>query len=98
MKRRPAGFTRVELMVVMVILMIICAIAIPGYMSAVQRTHEAIAVSLLRQVQTSQEAYPLSAQQYADAFAKLQPHMSAELEPPALPQPGLMNGFVTVAP
>jgi type II secretory pathway pseudopilin PulG len=97
MKRRPAGFTLVELMVPMVILMFICPIAIPSNMSAVQRTHEAVAVSFLRQVETSQEAYRLSAQQYADTFAKLQPSMSAELEPPALPQPGLMNGFVTVA-
>jgi type II secretory pathway pseudopilin PulG len=97
MKRGNGGFTIVELMVAMVIFMIICAIAIPSYMSALQRTHEAVAVSFLRQVQTSQEAYRLSTEQYADTFLKLQPYMSAELEPPALPQPGLMDGFVTIA-
>ena len=97
MRRRPDGFTLVELMVALVILMIIFAIAIPSYVNALQRTHEAVAVSFLRQVQTSQEAYRLSNGQYADTFAKLQPYMSAKLEPPALPRPGLMDGFVTIA-
>jgi prepilin-type N-terminal cleavage/methylation domain-containing protein len=97
MKRGSRGFTIVELMVALVIFMIICAIAIPNYMSALQRTHEAVAVSFLRQVQTSEEAYRLSDQQYADTFAKLQPYMSAELVPPELPQPGLGDGFVTIA-
>ena len=97
MKRASAGFTIVELMVALLIFMIILAIAIPNYMSALQRTHEAVAVSFLRQVQTSEEAYRLSSGQYADAFAKLQPYMSVELVPPALPKPGLGGGFVTIA-
>lgn len=97
MKRRAEGFTIVELMVAMVIFMIICAIAIPSYMNALQRTHEAVAVSYLRQVETGQEAYRLSSQQYADTFAKLQPYISADLIPPALPAPGLFDGFGGVA-
>jgi type II secretory pathway pseudopilin PulG len=97
MKRSPEGLTLVELMVALVILMIIFAISLPNYMRALQHTHEAAAVSYLRQVQTAQEAYRLSNQQYADTFAKLQPYLSAELTPPALPRPGLMNEFVSVA-
>jgi prepilin-type N-terminal cleavage/methylation domain-containing protein len=97
MKRLSRGFTIVELMIAMVIFMIICAIAIPNYVSALQRTHEAVAVSFLRQVQTSEEAYRLSSDKYADTFAKLQPYMSVELLPPALPTPGLGGGPVTIA-
>jgi prepilin-type N-terminal cleavage/methylation domain-containing protein len=97
MKRASNGFTIVELMVAMVIFMIICAIAIPNYVSALQRTHEAVAVSFLRQVDTSEEAYRLTNDQYADTFAKLQPYMSAERIPPAIPLPGFLDGFVTIA-
>jgi type II secretory pathway pseudopilin PulG len=95
MRRSSSGFTIVELMVAMVIFMIICAIAIPSYMSATQRAHEAVAVSFLRQIQTGQEAYRLNSQQYADTFAKLQPYVSADLVEPALPEPGF--GLTTVA-
>jgi type II secretory pathway pseudopilin PulG len=78
MKRTCDGFTIVELMVAMVIFMIICAMAIPNYMSALQRAHEAAAATFLRQVQSSEEAYRLSSQQYADTFHKLQPYMSPD--------------------
>lgn len=97
MRRSADGFTIVELMVAMVIFMIICAIAIPNYMSATQRAHEAVAVSFLRQVQTSQEAYRLNGQQYADTFAKLQPYMSASLIEPSLPHPGSGDWLVSTA-
>jgi type II secretory pathway pseudopilin PulG len=97
MKRTSGGFTIVELMVAMVIFMIICAIAIPNYMSATQRAHEAVAVSFLRQVQTGEEAYRLNNQQYADTFAKLQPYISADLVIPAIPSPGWGFEFISVA-
>jgi prepilin-type N-terminal cleavage/methylation domain-containing protein len=95
MKRASNGFTIVELMIAMAIFMIICAIAIPNYMSATQRAHEAVAVSFLRQLQTGQEAYRLNNQQYADTFAKLQPYVSADLSNPSFPTPGLGDVFIT---
>ncbi len=97
MKQASSGFTIVELMVAMAIFMIICAIAIPNYMSATQRAHEAVAASFLRQVETGQEAYRLNSQQYADTFAKLQPYISADLIQPALPHPGFDLGFASMA-
>ncbi len=97
MKRASSGFTLVELMVATVIFMIICAIAIPNYMSATQRAHEAVAVSFLRQLQTGQEAYRLNSQQYADSFAKLQPYVSADLVEPSFPKPGFDFGLTSVA-
>ena len=96
MKRNSSGFTIVELMVAMVILMIISAIAIPHYLSALQRGHEAVAVSYLRQVQTAEEAYRLANQGYADTFSKLQPYVSADLMVPDSPQLA-EGGFVSVA-
>ncbi len=97
MKRASDGFTIVELMIAMLIFMIVCAIAIPSYMSATQRAHEAVAASFLRQVQTGQEAYRLNGQQYADTFAKLQPYISADLVEPKFPQPWLGDGLITTA-
>jgi prepilin-type N-terminal cleavage/methylation domain-containing protein len=97
MRRASNGFTIVELMVAMVIFMIICAIAIPNYMSATQRAHEAVAVSYLRQVQTGEEAYRLNNQEYTGVFAKLQPYISADLVQPALPELGLGDLLVSTA-
>jgi len=96
MRRHSSGFTIVELMIAMVVLMIVTAMAIPQYLSAIQRGHEAAAVSYLRQVQTAQEAYQLANHEYADTFAKLQPYVSAHLEMPPLPDGGL-DSFATVA-
>jgi prepilin-type N-terminal cleavage/methylation domain-containing protein len=97
MKTTSHGFTLVELMVAMVIFMIVCAIAIPNYLSAEQRAHEAVAVSYLRQVQTGEEAYRLNNHEYAGTFAKLQPYISADLIRPALPVPGFGNFFASTA-
>jgi len=71
MNRRPDGFTIVELLVVMAIIMIVTAIAVPHFLSAVQRGHEAAAVGFLRQLQTAQETYRLENHQYASKFASL---------------------------
>jgi prepilin-type N-terminal cleavage/methylation domain-containing protein len=97
MKRHSSGFTIVELMVAMVILMIIMAIAIPHYLSALQRGHEAVAVSFLRQIDTGQEAYRLANDKYADTFQKLQPYVSAGLMKPSSPDAFAGGGFVSVA-
>jgi prepilin-type N-terminal cleavage/methylation domain-containing protein len=71
MNRRRNGFTIVELLVVMAIIMIVTAIAVPHFLSAVQRGHEAAAVGFLRQLQNAQETYRLANHQYANTFASL---------------------------
>jgi prepilin-type N-terminal cleavage/methylation domain-containing protein len=71
MNRRRDGFTIVELLVVMAIIMIVTAIAVPHFLSAVQRGHEAAAVGFLRQLQNAQETYRLEKHQYTNTFASL---------------------------
>ncbi len=85
MKRRAAGFSLVELLIVMVVIMILAAIAIPQYMSAIQRSHEAYAASYLRQVQTGEEAFRLEFHKYTGSFSQLRAYVSVQAAPPSFP-------------
>lgn len=84
MRPRERGFSLVELLVVIGILLTISAIAIPSYMSAIQRAHEASAVAFLRQVQAAQETFRMANHEYAESFAKLAPYLSAGAFPPQM--------------
>jgi len=70
-RKRTAGFSLIELVIVMGILLVLATIAIPRLLDAEQRTREATAVSFLRHVQAAQETYRLATEEYADAFALL---------------------------
>lgn len=66
-----AGFSLVELLIVMAIIMIIAAISIPSLLSAKKSAFEAAAVSFLRQVQTRQVSYINTNDKFADLFSDL---------------------------
>lgn len=85
MRAHARGYSFVELLVVLTILLVIAAIAIPSYLSAMQRAREAGAVGFLRQVQTAQETYRIANHEYADTFAKLKPYLSTQAALPGLP-------------
>jgi prepilin-type N-terminal cleavage/methylation domain-containing protein len=85
MRTRARGYSFVELLVVLTILLVIAAIAIPNYLSALQRTHEAGAIAFLRQVQTAQETYRIANHEYADTFAKLKPYLATQAALPVFP-------------
>ncbi|MFW5329266.1 type IV pilin protein [Hydrogenophaga sp. ZJX-1] len=66
--RRHKGFTLIELMIVVAVVAILSAIAIPSYDAYIRRTHRANAKSALMQVAqwmeraaTAQGSYPLTA-------------------------------------
>lgn len=71
--RRSAavGFSLVELLIVLAIIMIIAAISIPSLLGAKKSAFEAAAVSFLRQVQTRQVAYANTNDKFADRFSDL---------------------------
>jgi prepilin-type N-terminal cleavage/methylation domain-containing protein len=78
LRTEAQGFSFVELLVVVTIILVLAAIAIPNYLSALQRAHEAGAIAFLRQVQTAQETYRIANHEYADTFAKLRPYLSTQ--------------------
>lgn len=62
---RSKGFTLIEVMVVVVIIGILAAVAIPSYRDYVRRSHRSAAAQLMLQIQTRQEQYFLDARAYA---------------------------------
>jgi prepilin-type N-terminal cleavage/methylation domain-containing protein len=64
MMRKNEGFTLIELMIVIAIIGILAAIAIPQFSAYRQRSYNAAAESDLRNAATAQEAYYVDAQHY----------------------------------
>jgi prepilin-type N-terminal cleavage/methylation domain-containing protein len=64
MMRKNEGFTLIELMIVIAIIGILAAIAIPQFSAYRQRSYNAAAESDLRNAATAQEAYYVDAQKY----------------------------------
>ncbi|MFQ5816475.1 MAG: type IV pilin protein [Terriglobia bacterium] len=70
-RRSAAGFSLIELMIVIAIIMVLITMAMPSIMATLQRAHEAAAVAMLRKLHTDQEGYRISNQEYADDFRLL---------------------------
>ncbi len=71
--RQQKGFTLIELMIVVAIILIIAAIAIPGYLNSKMAANEASAINTIRAVNVAevsyQTAYPTKG--YASTLAAL---------------------------
>jgi prepilin-type N-terminal cleavage/methylation domain-containing protein len=63
---RERGFTLIELLIVVAIIGIIAAIAIPHFMNSRQAAHNASAFSSLRLIHTAQISYRMRNTQYGD--------------------------------
>ena len=69
--KNQKGFTLIELMIVIAIIGILAAIAIPQFSAYRTRSYNSAAVSDLRNAATSQEAYFVDESQYSPAVANI---------------------------
>jgi prepilin-type N-terminal cleavage/methylation domain-containing protein len=76
--RAQRGFSLIELLVVVAILLILAAIAIPSFLDSKMRANEASAVGSLRQIGTAQSTYSITYPDvgYALALSDLGPGAS----------------------
>ncbi len=89
----PDGFTLIELLIVVVIIGILAAVAIPQFSSTKEKAWDATAKSDLRNLMSAQEAYLYDFGSYASSTADLQTdenfnpstgvNASVALDPPA---------------
>jgi prepilin-type N-terminal cleavage/methylation domain-containing protein len=69
--RNEKGFTLIELVVIMAIILALSLIAIPQYIKYKSKAYDATAVSALRNAATAQEAYFQDNQVYTDNIIDL---------------------------
>lgn len=66
--RRSKGFTLLELLIVVVIIGILAAIAIPAYNSYINKAHIATAQATLNEIRRTLESYYMDYQEYPDSI------------------------------
>jgi len=70
-KKNEKGFTLIELMIVIAIIGILAAIAIPQFSAYRKRSYNSSAQSDVRNLATSQEAYYVDESTYASTYSRL---------------------------
>src|SRR5438128_2400225 len=70
-RRNRAGFTLVELAVVIIIIGVLAAFAVPRFLDSVERSKAAEAFNYLAAVRAAQERYQVRQGTYADDVTKL---------------------------
>ena len=85
MRSNRRGFSLVELLLVVAIILVIIAIGTPYILRSTQTAYEASAVAYLRQLQRAQENYRIVNGEFADTFSQLEPYLTSELAPSRFP-------------
>lgn len=77
---RQRGFTLIELMIVVALVAVIAAFAIPSYRQHAMKSNRAAAEAFMQQVANRQEQYVLNARTYATSLAALNLTQPANLQ------------------
>lgn len=89
MKQKKAGFTLMEMLIVVLIMGILASIALPQYQQAVAHARFVGLMPMLKAVKDAQEEYWLIHRQYASTFSELGFHPSGFTSyAPAVPPEG----------
>ena len=94
---RSNGFTLIELLIVVVIIGILAAIAIPRFAATKTKAFDGAAKSDLRNAMTAQEAYYADHNTYASDIADLQPFFTASPDVTTTVTSGGISGFEMTA-
>lgn len=70
-RSREAGFTLIELMIVVLVVAVLAAIAVPMYTQHVRRAHRADALQRMQQIALAQEKWRAENPSYTTAWANL---------------------------
>jgi prepilin-type N-terminal cleavage/methylation domain-containing protein len=94
MQKKQKGFSLIELMIVVGIILIIAAIAVPSLLSAKVAANESSAVAALRTLTTACETYSNTyARGYPPALANLGPSAAPDATAADLVDAGLASGY-----
>lgn len=85
------GFTLIEILVVILIIGILAAIAIPSFISEKGKANDASAKSYVRNMQTAQEAYYADNNAYSNSLSSLQSIEPALNDTPGRTAPSARN-------
>jgi prepilin-type N-terminal cleavage/methylation domain-containing protein len=90
--RFPRGFTLIEMMIVVAVIGILSALAIPSFQSYVYRSRTSEAVTFLGEIRQRQESYRSEFGQYCGASGT--GSITGPFNPPTMPAGGVKGVFV----
>ena len=94
--RRSRGFTLIELMIVVAVIALLAAVALPAYFDSIRKSRRADAINVMSQTAQAQEQFRANCPCYAHSVTNATSATCPALCPGTLADPGL--GIATVSP